>query len=183
MAGLIQKQMGGSQGDESNEQEPMEGMGPDGSAQHEGMEGEAPESGDQSASPDENNPEFKSAVAYAMQVLYEQQAAKDVSKSLKAAPSVAEGMANVAYDISSIVDDKTKGAVPDELIILLGMRILEEVADIAEASGLKPSTQDVAQAFKTMLLRFLGENGMDTTQLQQAMDQVDPKAFEESQGV
>jgi hypothetical protein len=28
-----------------------------------------------------------------------------------------------------------------------------------------------------MLLRYLGENGVDTTQLQQGMDQVDPAVF------
>ena len=28
-----------------------------------------------------------------------------------------------------------------------------------------------------MILRFLGEQGVDTTQLQQAMDQVDPEEF------
>ena len=177
MAGLIQQQMTGSQDDEQNEQEPVEGTGPDGSAEHEGMEGEATESGDQST--DENNPAFKSALGYAMKVLYEEQAAKDVSQSLKAAPSVAEGMSNVAYEITTIVDEKTEGSVPDELLMLLGMRVLEEVADIAEASGLNPSTQDVAGAFKDMVLRFLGENGVDTTQLQQAMDQVDPSAFEQ----
>ena len=52
----------------------------------------------------------------------------------------------------------------------------------AEAAGIKITAPEIAGAFKTMLLRFLGENGMDTTQLQQAMDQIDPKVFEESQG-
>jgi hypothetical protein len=28
-----------------------------------------------------------------------------------------------------------------------------------------------------MILRYLGEQGVDTTQLQQAMDQVDPEEF------
>ena len=181
MAGLIQKQMmGKSQGDEQNENEPIEGAGPDGSAQHEGMEGEAPEANDQSGGDNgDNNPAFKQAIAYAMQVLYEQQAAKDVSKSLKAAPSVSQGMADVAYNISSIVDEKTNGAVPDELLMLMGMKILEEVADIAEASGLNPSNQDVADAFKQMLLRFLQEQGVDTSQLQQAMDQIDPSVYDQ----
>ena len=179
MAGLIQKQM---MGDPNEAQEPMQGPGPDGSPQHEAAEGEAPEPNEQGAGGgevDENNPAFKQAIAYAMKVLYEQQAAKDISKSLKAAGSVAEGMAKVAYDIVGIVDDKTQGAVPDELLTLLGMKILEEVADIAEASGLKPSNQDVAEAFKMMLLRFLQENGVDTSQLEQAMNQVDPKVFDQ----
>jgi hypothetical protein len=170
MAGLIQQSMGGAPaGAPAQEQDPMAAGMPQG----EMLEDEGPE-------PDENDPAFKAAVEYAMQVLYEQQAAKDVSQSLKAAPSVAEGMSNVAYEITTIVDEKTDGAVPDELLMLLGMKVLEEVADIADASGLNPSTQDVAGAFKDMVLRFLGENGMDTTQLQQAMDQVDPSAFEQS---
>ena len=179
MVGLIKQQMmGGSQGDEQNEQEPVEGPGPDGSAKHEAAEGEGPEpSEQQGGGADENNPAFKQAIQFAMKVLYEQQAAKDISKSLKSAPNAAQGMANVAYDITSMVDDRTKGAVPDELLTLLGMKILEEVADIAEASGLHPSNQDVAESFKLMLLRFLKENGVDTTQLEQAMDQVDPSVF------
>jgi hypothetical protein len=31
-----------------------------------------------------------------------------------------------------------------------------------------------------MILRFLGEQGVDTTQLQQAMDQVDPEEFNQA---
>jgi hypothetical protein len=66
--------------------------------------------------------------------------------------------------------------------MLLAIKVLTEVGDIAEAAGIQVTAAEISGAFKTMLLRFLGENGMDTTQLQQAMDQVDPKAFEESQG-
>lgn len=164
MAGLIQKSMGAPDGAEEK-QEQTQGMP---------QENEAAEGG-----ADENDPAFKGALEYAMKVLYEEQAAKDVSQSLKSAPSVSQGMADVAYDITSIVDEKTQGAVPDELLVLLGMRILEEIAEIADASGLNPSTADVAQSFKTMLLRFLQENGVDTAQLQQAMDQVDPSVFEQ----
>lgn len=169
MAGLIQKQM---MGDADEATEKMQGPGPDGSQQHESAEGEGGEI-------DMNNPAFKAAIEYANKVLYEQQAAKEVSQSLKSAQSVSKGMADVAYDISSIVDEKTQGQVPDELLMLMGMKILEEVADIAEASGLKPSNQDVAEAFKLMLLRFLQEQGMDTSQLQQAMDQIDPSVYDQ----
>ena len=171
MAGLIQKQM---MGDADEATEKMQGLGPDGSQQHEAAEGE-----NEGAEDAGNNPAFKAAIQYANKVLYEQQAAKDVSQSLKSAQSVSKGMADVAYDIASIVDEKTQGQVPDELLMLLGMKILEEIADIAEASGLQPSNQDVADAFKQMLLRFLQEQGMDTSQLQQAMDQIDPSVYDQ----
>ena len=176
MAGLIQQQMGASANDEAMEQEPVEGKGPDGSAQHEGMEGEQPEAGDTS----ENNPDYKAALTLAYEALYKGEAAKDVAKQLKAAPSPAQGMADVTYNITQVVNDRVNDAVPDELLGVLAMNILEQVGEIAEAAGLNPQPEDIAEAFKTMLLRFLDEQGVDTTQLKQAMDQVDPSVFRQA---
>jgi hypothetical protein len=88
-----------------------------------------------------------------------------------------EGLANTAYEITSIVDERTQGQVPDELFALLATKILQEVADIGGAAGMDYKPADVATALKQMILRYLGEQGMDTTQLQQAMDQVDPEEF------
>lgn len=181
MAGLIQQQIqGASAGNEQNEQEPIEGTGLDGSAMHEGMEGEQPEAGDASGSDPESNPVFQKAMTFAYDALYSKQAAKDVANQLKAAGSLPDGLADVAYNITSIIDEKTNGEVPDELIVPLAMNVLEEVSEIADAAGLNPQPEDVAVAFKTMILRYLGEQGVDTTQLQQAMDQVDPSAFRQS---
>jgi hypothetical protein len=178
MAGLIQQQMGArSKEDETMEREPVEGKGPDGSAMHEGMEGEQPEANDASAQAGEDNPVFQQAMTFAYEALYAKEAAKDVAQQLKSAPGLADGMADVAYNITSIIDEKTQGQVPDELIVPLAMNVLEEVGEIAEAAGLAPQAEDVAMAFKTMILRYLGEQGVDTTQLQQAMDQVDPSEF------
>lgn len=167
MAGLIQQQMAGAPADEQQgemAEQPQPGAMPE---QEEGGEVQ-------------DSPAFEAAVDFAMQVLYEKEAAKDIAKQIKAAPSVSEGMANIAYDVTSVVDERTDGAVPDELLGVLGMTILSEVAEIAEAAGAEPSDQDVANAFKTMILRFLGEQGVDTTQLQQSMDQVDPNAFKQA---
>jgi hypothetical protein len=132
--------------------------------------------------PDENNPAFVQALKFAMSVLYEQDAADDVAKQLQSGKDKVEALANIAYEITSTVDEKTQGQVPRELIALLGMAILKEVIDIAEAMKMGITPKDAADAFKQMLLRYLGENGVDTTQLQQSMDQVDPKVFEQQQG-
>lgn len=176
MAGLIQKQMAAGSENEEMEREPVEGQGPDGSAMHEGMEGEAPEANDESGI-DENEPNYQAGLQYAMEALYGTGAAKDVSAQLKAAPNLVEGMANIAYDITATVDERTDGNVPDELLVPLAMKILEEVVEIADATGLDPQPEDVALAFKTMILRYLQEQGLDTTQLDQAMSQVDPSVF------
>jgi hypothetical protein len=128
----------------------------------------------------ESSEPFQLAMQYAMEALYSNKAATDVAQALKAAPDPVEGLANTAYEMTSVVDERTDGQVPDELIIPLAMQILEEVVEIAEAAGVEFQPSDVAGAFKQMLLRFLGEQGVDTTQLQQAMDQVDPEAFNQA---
>ena len=132
--------------------------------------------------PDENNPAFVQALKFGMSVLYEQDAADDVAKQLSSGQNKVDTLANIAYDITSTVDEKTEGQVPRELIALLAMAILKEVIDIAEALKMGVTPKDAADAFKQMLLRYLGENGVDTSQLQQSMDKIDPKVFEQQQG-
>jgi hypothetical protein len=129
---------------------------------------------------DENNPAFLRALKYAMRVLYEQKAAGDVAEQLRVAKDKTEALANIAYDITSTVDERTDGTVPRELISLLAMAILKEVIDIGQAAKMEVTPQNAAAAFKNMLLRYLGENGVDTSQLQQGMDKIDPAIF--SQG-
>lgn len=132
--------------------------------------------------PDQNDPNFIQALKFAMSALYESGAAQDVAKSLKSSNDIVESLANTAYEMTAMTDEKTEGRVPDELLILLATNILEEVADIAQAAGIKIKPSDVALAFKQMLLRYLGENGVDTSQLQQAMDQIDPEEFNRAAG-
>jgi len=125
----------------------------------------------------ETNEPFQRAVGFAMEALYSQKAAKDVALALKSAPSPVEGLASTAYEMTSVVDERTDGEVPDELLLPLAMKVLEEVAEIGEAAGVKYQNSDIAMAYQQMLLRFLGEQGVDTTQLEQAMSQIDPAEF------
>lgn len=162
MEGLIKQQM---QGAPAEEQMPAEAMPPEMASEME--EGSDPDS----------DPGYATALKFAMQALYENGAAEDVAKSLSTAPDPVDGLANTAYEITAIVEERTEGAVPDDLFALLATKILQEVADIGEAAGVQYQPSDIAQALKDMILRYLGEQGMDTSQLQQAMDQVDPEEF------
>lgn len=152
-----------------------QGMQPQAPEQEQMPAGQMPAGGE--VDPD-NDPNYVMALKFAMQALYESGAAENVAKSLKGAKDPVEGLADTAYEITSIVDERTDGAVPDELFALLATRILQEVADIAQAAGIQLRPADVALALKQMILRYLGEQGVDTTQLQQAMDQVDPSEFD-----
>lgn len=158
MAGLIQNEMGAAPAEQ-----PQMGMNE--------MQGA------EESDVDENDPAFQEALGLAMESLYGNQAAMDVSQQLKAAPNITDGMASVAYDMTAVIDERTDGQVPDELLVPLAMKVLEEVVEIAEASGLDPQPEDVALAFKQMILRYLQEQGLDTSQLDQAMSQVDPAEF------
>jgi hypothetical protein len=171
MAGLIQQQMG------AGAPAPQEQAMPAG---QEAMDPNAMGAQDEGPEPDEDDPAFQQAMQFAMEALYDKGAAKDIAKQLKSAPSPVEGASDIAYEVTSVVDERTGGEVPDELIVLMGMRILEEVVEIADAAGMQMSPVDIADAFKQMLLRYLGEQGMDTTQLQQSMDQIDPSLFEKA---
>jgi hypothetical protein len=126
---------------------------------------------------DESNPEFITAMKLAMQALYADKAAKDVAKQLQSDPDKVHALADISYEMTSVVDERTGGKVPRELIALLAMAILNEVVSIAEAAKVDVQPADAAGAFKQMLLRYLGEQGVDTTQLQQSMDQIDPAVF------
>jgi hypothetical protein len=63
---------------------------------------------------------------------------------------------------------------------LLAAKILQEVADIAEAAHINLKPSDIAMALKDMILRYLGEQGVDTSKLQQAMSQVNPEDFNQA---
>jgi hypothetical protein len=139
-------------------------------------EGQAPEADDANAEA-EDDPNYAAALKFAMEAMYKGEGAQGIAKSLQTSNDPVEGLANTAYEITSIVDERTQGAVPDEFFALLATRILGEVIDIGEAAGVKFKPSDSALALKQMILRYLGEQGVDTTQLQQAMDQVDPEEF------
>lgn len=169
MAGLIQQQMM-DPATSGTVDDAMGGVGAGGQ----------PGGGAPQAEPDENDPNFQTALKYAMNVMYEKGAAKDIAEQIRAARDPVDGLADIAYNITQVVDEQTQGAVPDEMLVPLAMQILEEVVDIAGAAQVKVGPQEVAGAFKQMILRYLGEQGIDTTQLQQAMDQVDPSVFEQA---
>ena len=126
---------------------------------------------------DESDPNYQAALEFAMKALYSEKAAKDIAKALRTSKDPSEALGTIAYEIMSIIDERTQGAVPDELLALLATKILEEVASIAEAANIPVKPSDLALALKQMILRFLGEQGVDTTQLQQAMDKVNPEEF------
>lgn len=168
MPGLLQ--------DPNAPQQPMppeQGMAP---MPPEGMPPEA------EADVDENNPAFQAAVELINQALYQQGAADGIHQQLLASDNPVVTMAEVAYEITAIADERTEGQVADELMVMLATVALSEIADIAVASGIQLTSADVAEAMKQMILRYVGEMGHDTRELQAAMDAIPPEQFNQMAG-
>lgn len=114
-------------------------------------------------------------MAFVRKALYGAEAAREVAASLKKAPEPSQGLADTAYEMVRMADEATDGAIPDEQLIQFASDVLGEVADIAIAAGIEVKGAQIAKAVQTMLLRYVSEQGLDVTQLKQAMSQVDPE--------
>lgn len=121
-----------------------------------------------------DDPALTTAIDFVKRALYETGAADSVHETMKKSQNPSEDMALLTYELTAVADEKTEGQVPDELLLTLAASVLSEVAEIAEASGVKLQPSDVASALKIMTLRFMGEMGHDTRELQAAFDQVSP---------
>jgi hypothetical protein len=124
---------------------------------------------------DENHPSFMAAMEFANEALYGKKAANDVVTALQKSGDISEGLATTSYEMASIIDERVN--LPDELLLLLGARILEEVASIAQTAQIQVQPADIGMAFRDNLLRFLSEQGHDVSQLQAAMEQMNPEDF------
>jgi hypothetical protein len=70
------------------------------------------------------------------------------------------------------VADEAVDGIPEESLVGFAADVLGEVADIAEAAGLQVKGAQIAKAVQMMLIRFVTEQGLDPTQLQQAMARI-----------
>lgn len=177
MAGLIQGSMTAppKQGQMPPGADPEEQGEPSDMA--EGQEPNEPQEESAEASKANQDPNYAGALKFAMQALYKNGGAEGVAESLRSAKDPAEALANTAYEIMSVIEERTQGSVPDEYFGLLATRVLQEVSDIAEAAHVDMKPSDIALALKQMILRYLGEQGYNTSQLQQQMDKVNPEMF------
>lgn len=107
--------------------------------------------------------------------LYGEEAARDMAKALQTAGDPSEGLANAAYEMVTIADEATEGGIPDERLVEFATEVLGEVADIADAAGVTIKGVTIAKAMQMMLVRYVTEQGLDPSQLQAAMAQVDPE--------
>ena len=129
---------------------------------------------DDGGDPDPNNPAYLKAKELAMSKLYEEGAGKEIAAALQKAPSLLQGLVEQSLVLFSSVDEATNGSVPDNLLLLLGLDMLNEVAEIANSAGLPVDSKTIAEAVQKFILAVVQDLGGDTSQVEQAMSQIDP---------
>ena len=130
-----------------------------------------------------DDPALESAIMAMGSRLYEEglgdSISEQVAKSLTSVPRI---MATIAYKLAESSDVDTDGEIKEENLSVLGMMALNEVFEIAEASGVETSPADVSAAFKHMVIMFAQDQGLPPEQVESlanAMAQVDDRGFAE----
>lgn len=129
------------------------------------------------AAPEELDPE--SAAAYkkftlaAQQILYEGDAGDKIAEQLAKAKDGATALSEIAYELVTVIDEKSGGMLPDELLAPAAFDVLGMVAEIAQAVGQPVTGINVAHAAKLMIGKYLQENGATDDELDALMQGVD----------
>ncbi|MET3998818.1 hypothetical protein [Marinobacterium sp. MBR-109] len=143
------------------------------------MSGQQP--AEEMAQDESASPQYESAIKTVYKLLYEKGAGKDAIEAISSAANKTDAMANMAYELAQVAAENEE-SFPEDDLTLLATSVLAEIGDIAEAAGIEIAASDVAEAFKIMLLRMLGELGLDTTKLEQAMSAYTPEMIDEAVG-
>lgn len=120
----------------------------------------------------DSNPAYQAAMEVVMQALYKSGGAKDVAEAMRSGDP-AQALADTSYQIVQIADERTNGEVPDELLATLATEVVSEVAEVAEAAGVALNGDVISKAIQLMVVRFLKEQGVDPSHIQQAMANLD----------
>lgn len=140
--------------------------------------GEEDDLEDDEVEADVDHPAYQAALRFVADALYRDNgAAESIAVQLSKGMNKNEALANVAYEIMTVAVEKLEGNLPEELYLVFAATILEELNDIAEAADVTYAPEDLADVLKRLILRYLGELGVDTTELEQAMNQVTPETF------
>lgn len=131
---------------------------------------------------DAPDPAYDAAYEWMLQKLYDKKLADKIVSVAKGEGDSIPMLTDMAYQLTAKADEATGGEVMEENLVSLGALALAEVFEVAVAAGAKFESADMASGLKQMVMRYLQESGIESgqlQQLQQAMNQVSPKQFNE----
>lgn len=113
------------------------------------------------------------AIVAAMKALYEDGLIDPAIQSLAEAPMMAQGLADVVYELVADLDTKSGGTLPEEIMLPVATEVLAMIVEDGRKAGLTIESRDMALATQLMIMRVLEESGADVTEMRASLDQVD----------
>jgi len=124
---------------------------------------------------DDESPEYMRAKELMLSKLYEEGAAQGLAEALKTASSPVQGIVQQAMNLVDVMEQVTQGSVPDEEVMSFVMEILQEVIEIAQASGISVRNADIAAAVSEVLAQVVENLGGDASAIREEMGSIDPE--------
>lgn len=81
-------------------------------------------------------------------------------------------LANMAYDITKMIDEKAGGVLDEELIVPAAADVLGQIAEAAQVAKIPVKGREIAMATRIMLERYMTEQGEDPQQVKGMFDNV-----------
>lgn len=122
-----------------------------------------------------DDPSYQMALEEARSRLYSKEVAEGLARALLSAPDVATGIADQTKALLEATDELTQNTVPDELYMMLGIELMSDVAEMAEAAGMTVTGTDLVKAMRQFMLGVIEDLGGDVNDLNAAMSQIDPQ--------
>ncbi|WP_394780584.1 hypothetical protein [Undibacterium sp.] len=147
------------------------GMGSDDdSGQDDGQQDDGQDDADDNSKADPNA--VKVVIILAVKALYHDGAINAALDAIQSAPSPAKGLADSTWDLFQHLDDSSGGKIPLQALAPAASEILGMIADSAAKKGLPVHGKEIAIATQSLVLRLMSMAGMDTSQMQQSISQV-----------
>lgn len=134
---------------------------------------QAPEEA-QEAGLEEKDPAYLQAMELMLSKLYEEGAAQGIAQALQSAPDPVQGIVEQTMNMVEVLEDATQGSVPDELVMLVVMNIIEEIVGIAQASGMQVGGREIAEVVREVLAQVVENLGGDSSAIREEMGAIDP---------
>lgn len=100
--------------------------------------------------------------------------AEKLAAAVKGAPEPAQALADFAYNLTGMLDEKSGGMLDEELLVPAGAEVLGQVVEVAQAAGLPVDSKVVAQATRLMMARLFKESGASDEDIGQFMSSTNP---------
>jgi len=125
--------------------------------------------------PIEADQALQEAVNWIGEKLYGTPLAQELASQMRGGKIQPAILATFAYSLSEKADTATGGNIAAENLSYLAIIALNEVVEVAISSGAQVPPEAISKAMQHMITKYLQDQGVDTSQIERAMEKVDDK--------